>query len=163
LAERAFTAGLLHDIGKLVLASNVPDMYSTAHKLQQYKRIQESEAELAILSSSHAELGASLLGAWRLPLAIVEAVGWHHTPSQSGDISFSVLTAVHVANVLAHESDTPTSGVGRPPRFDTMYLVNLGLLNRRNHWREACGLPVRDDGGMTVEDTARRRAEAKYN
>jgi putative nucleotidyltransferase with HDIG domain len=163
LAEMAFTAGLLHDIGKLVLASNVPDMYSTAHKLQQYKRIQESEAELAILSSSHAELGASLLGAWRLPLAIIEAVGWHHTPSQSRDLSFSVLTAVHVANVLAHESDTPTCGVGRPPRFDMMYLVKLGLLSRRNYWREACGLPVRHDEGTTVEDTAQRRSEAKYN
>jgi hypothetical protein len=97
-----------------------------------------------------------------LPLGIVEAVGWHHAPAKSYDQNFSVLTAVHVANVLAHETDTPTSGVGRPPRFDMMYLVKLGLASRRNLWREGCGLPIREDEG-TVEDTARRRLEAKHN
>jgi HD-like signal output (HDOD) protein len=162
MAEMAFTAGLLHDVGKLVLASNVPDMYATAHKLQQLKHIPESEAELAILSTSHSEIGGSFLGNWRLPLVIVEAVGWHHTPSQSSDHTFSVLTAVHCANVLAHETDTIKSGVGRTPHFDMMYLVRLGLVIRRNFWRDACGLPIRDEDG-TLEDAARGHSDAKDN
>src|ERR1043165_5885023 len=48
-------------------------------------------------------LGA-LMGTWRLPLSIVEAVGWHHCPGHSFDQNFSVLTAVHAADVLAYEA-----------------------------------------------------------
>jgi putative nucleotidyltransferase with HDIG domain len=162
LAEVAFTAGLLHDIGKLVLAGNVPEMYATAHKLQQIKRIHESEAETTILNTTHSRLGACLLGAWRLPLPIVEAVAWHHSPSQSCDTGFSVLTAVHAGNVLAHETAGSNAGIGLPSRFDVFYLANLGLATRRNAWREACGMPLKDEE-ITFEDSIRRRLEAKSN
>ena len=161
LAELAFTAGLLHDIGKLVLVGNLPDMYATAHKLQQYKQIPESEAELTILNTTHAELGACLLGTWRLPLRIVEAVAWHHCPSQGCDTSFSVLTAVHAGNVLAHETMGENARIGLPSRFDVFYLAQLGMASRRNVWREACGMPSKDEE-ITFEDTIRRRLEAKH-
>jgi putative nucleotidyltransferase with HDIG domain len=161
-AEMAFTAGLLHDIGKLILASNVPEMYATAHKLQQLKRIEEAEAESAILNTTHAELGACLLGTWCLPLPIVEAIAWHHQPSRSYDTGFSVLTAVHCANVFAHERSGANTGIGKPSTLDFMYLVRLGLAERRNSWREVCGLEPREEEG-TFEDKVRRRSEAKRN
>ncbi len=137
-------------------------MYGTARRLQLYKRIQESEAELAILSTTHAELGACLLGTWRLPLRIVEATAWHHRPSYSHDTTFSVLTAVHVANVFAHENGVASAGMGVPSRFDLRYLVRLGMAARRNAWREACGLPLKDEAD-SFEETLRRPSEAKHN
>jgi len=162
LAEMAFTAGLLHDIGKLVLAGNVPEKYATAHKLQQFKKIQQSEAELTILNTTHAELGACLLGSWRLPLRIVEAVAWHHCPSKSYDPGFSVLTAVHAGNALAHEIAGANKGIGLPSRFDIYYLAKLGMAGRTNVWRQACEVPIRDRE-TTFEDTVRQRSEAKDN
>ena len=160
LAETAFTAGLLHDMGKLILVGNVPEMYSTAHRLQQTKRIEQTEAEKTILSASHAELGASLLGSWRLPLRIVEAVAWHHKPSLSPYRTFSILTAVHAGNVLAHEIMGANADIAKPARFDVFYLAKLGLATRRNSWREGCGLAVKDEQD-SYEDQLRRQIEAE--
>ena len=162
LAELAFTAGLLHDIGKLVFARNVPQMYATARKYQQQKRASEAEAELVIMGTTHAEFGACLLATWGLPLALVEAVGSHDRPSASHDSEFSVLTAVHTAKVLAHEMESGDETGGLPAMFDTVYLIRLGLTSQRNVWREACGLPIRNDEA-TLEENIRRRSEARYN
>ena len=57
-AETAFTAGLLHDIGKLVLAGNVPAMYDTVQRMQVSKKISLCEAEHMVLGVTHAELGS---------------------------------------------------------------------------------------------------------
>jgi putative nucleotidyltransferase with HDIG domain len=162
LSEVAFTAGLVHDIGKLVLAGNLPDMFATARKLQQNKKISEAEAEEAILTTTHAELGACLLATWQLPLQILEAVAWHHCPSRSQDRAFSVLTAVHAASVLAEEAAGGGAGSSLPARFDLMYLLGLGLAGRRNAWRETCGMPIRNETD-TLEDKVRSRSEAKHN
>jgi HD-like signal output (HDOD) protein len=162
LTEMAFTAGLLHDIGKLVLAGNVPEMYATAHKFQLQKRTGDSEAEMVILGTTHAEFGGCLLAIWHLPLPIIEAVWAHHAPALSHDTAFSVLTAVHAGNVLAHETEGARPGFGLPSRFDLMYLIRLGLSSKRNAWREACGIPVRDEED-SLEENIRRRAEARRN
>jgi putative nucleotidyltransferase with HDIG domain len=158
LAETAYTAGLLHDLGKLMMAGNIPAMYATARRLKQHKRVQQTEAEMTILSTNHADVGACLLGSWRLPLRIVEAVAWHHKPSRGFDRAFSVLTAVHAANVMAHESKDADSDSRSCPRFDVFYLAKLGLANCRNKWREGCGLPVEDEQ-ETFETQLRRRVE----
>ena len=72
------------------------------------------------------------------------------------------MTAVHAANVLAHETDEEANDVPLPPRFDVFYLAKLGLAARRNFWRDGCGLPPRDEID-TFEDSVRRRLEAKVN
>ena len=91
---------------------------------------------------------------------IVEAVAWHHKPSISPDKEFTVLTAVHVANVLAHERAEANIDVAVPSRFDIFYLAELGLARKCNSWREACGLPARDDQDA-LEQHAHRELEAK--
>jgi HD-like signal output (HDOD) protein len=145
LIEMAFTTGLLHDIGKLILAANVPDMYATVLRLRTQKRLSLCAAEQEILGTTHARLGACLLGAWALPLPILEAIGWHHCPSQSEDKTFSVLTAVHAANVLAHESSQPDDPDSSREDFDVLYLVRVKMAKRRDFWREACGLPPKGE------------------
>jgi HD-like signal output (HDOD) protein len=67
----------------------------------------------ALLGTTHAEVGAYLLGLWGLPDAIVEALAFHHCPSACPDQRFSPLTAVHIANALVHTEDSPGGGTPR--------------------------------------------------
>jgi HD-like signal output (HDOD) protein len=162
LAEMAFTAGLLHEIGNLVLAANLPDMYTGVRKLQAGRQVTLTEAEREILGVTSAELGACLLGTWKLPVTILQALAWHGTPGQSPDTQFSLLTAVHAANVLAQETLRESGLIDQPERFDLAYLARLGLGARRSFWREGCGLPTGIETD-TCDERIRRQRDAKNN
>ena len=82
LAESAFTAGLMHDLGKLVLAANFDEQYSGAQTLARRQQIPLWEVEKQIFGASHGEIGAYLLGLWGMPLDLVEAAALHHNPSR---------------------------------------------------------------------------------
>jgi putative nucleotidyltransferase with HDIG domain len=162
LAEAAFSGGLLHDIGKLILAGNQPKMYEAALRLHETSGISLWEAERTVLGATHAELGACLLGTWGLPLPILEAIAWHHEPERSGDKGFSLLAAVHAANAFTREG-APDSGknkVGEAVNFT--FLLRSGLGDCRNRWREVCGFTPRSDE-ETAEERIRRRREVKEN
>ena len=97
----AFTAGLLHDIGKLVMGQTLtPEMQQAIRSLIARGNISRVDAERQVLGTDHAEVGASLLQSWRLPEDIVEAVAHHHAPVLQPSPRFSVVT--HVANCIAH-------------------------------------------------------------
>ena len=135
LADEAFIAGLLHDIGKLMMISSVMEPYRSAWALAREKRITLWEAEQEVFGATHADVGAYLLGLWGLPIPVVEAVALHHNPSRNVNWEFSPLTAVHVANVLEHErSSAPLDG--SPSRFDENYLTQLGVWEELPRWRE---------------------------
>ena len=95
------------------------------------------EAESAALGVTHAELGASLLGIWGLPAAMVEAVALHHLPARFLSKTFCPLTAVHAANVLEHELRPDLQGLP-VAALDQNYLSELGLGQRWEHWRDLC-------------------------
>jgi len=127
-AEDAFTAGLLHDLGKLMLADSLPDEFAAAMTLAKNENISHAEAEQVVFGANHAGLAAYLLGLWGLPAAIVEAVAFHHTPEKSGLKKCSALTAVHVANALATNSETVP--------LNQAYLADLGLAGRLEEWQD---------------------------
>ncbi len=133
----AFTAGLLHDVGKLMLAGNLPDEYRSVIEISKRDQIPICAAEMQVFGTTHAELGGVLMGLWGLPLELVQSVGWHHAPDLSGDRKFTVLTAVHAANAIASESG---EGGARKKIFDADYLAHVGLSDRRNQWRQVCGI-----------------------
>jgi HD-like signal output (HDOD) protein len=137
VADESLMAGLLHDSGKLVLASNVPDQYAQALTLGRRKNVSELEAEQEIFGTTHAEVGGYLLGLWGLPDSIVGAVAFHHCPSKWLGQVFSPLTAVHVANVLEREHSDRGTGTELPP-IDYNYLSKLGLAGRLPAWRDLC-------------------------
>jgi putative nucleotidyltransferase with HDIG domain len=131
--EEAFTAGLLHDVGQLILADNPATDYLKLLCDCAASGRALVEAERETLQATHADVGAYLLDLWGLPLALVEAVALHHEPSVSGDTGFGPLTAVHAANALETEAAV---GDTRSNRLDLGYLQRLGLDGRVDAWRQ---------------------------
>lgn len=130
-------AGLLHDAGALVFASSLPGRYSEVVAEAKASGLPLGEVEAKAIGVHHGAVGAYLLGLWALPDAIVEAVAFHHAPRQCLGSRFSALTAVHVADALAHDL-YPEHVVGAATEVDAEHLVEAGLLDRVPVWREAC-------------------------
>jgi HD-like signal output (HDOD) protein len=137
MCDEALIAGLLHDTGKLVLAANLPREYAKAMTLAREEGIAVEQAEQRVFGASHSNVGAYLLGLWGQPDSVIEAVAFHHQPSQSASPTFSVLTAVHVANSLDHEQSTgPDAAI--TSLLEDGYLAPLGLSDQLSSWREIC-------------------------
>ncbi len=130
--DYALMAGMLQDVGRLVLAKHRPGEYAEV-----MRAVSESdwEAEQAVFGCTHMEVGAYLLGLWGLPNPIVEAVAYHHRPGRSVGSVFSPLTAVHAAGALVQDDD---GGSAETPGLDLDYLQRLGLNERPPVWRALC-------------------------
>lgn len=132
VADNAFLGGMLHDVGKLILAQNFPDRYAAALLQMSDDTTAVWQKERQAFGTSHAELGAYLLCLWGLPEQLVASVAFHHTPGKSMDNEFSALTAVCSANELSHQmADTPT----RPGKLHQEYLAKLQLTDRLPEWQ----------------------------
>ncbi len=136
IADFAMQAGLLHDIGMLVLAANLPAQYLEAYQLAKSTGKSIVEAERAVFGVTHADIGAYLLELWGMPSQIVEAVAFHHEPNQSGVDSFDVLLAVHAANYISNTLDEGTS-VWRVQSLDSDYVATCGNSDDVDAWLEA--------------------------
>lgn len=101
--ERLFIGGLLHDVGSLVLYRTLPEVSTELLLTAQGDELTLSHAEADVLGFTHAELGARLLAAWRLPTTLVEAVGHHHDPAGATEAPLEA-AIVHIAEVLANRS-----------------------------------------------------------
>jgi putative nucleotidyltransferase with HDIG domain len=103
LRQQAQTAGLLHDVGRLVMARKLPLVYQAVQELRSSKCTELVDAEREVFGASHAELGAYILALWGLPDEVVEAVAFHHSPEhcQASDPKRPD-SSVYAANVLAH-------------------------------------------------------------
>ena len=97
----AYTAGLVHDIGKVVLNSSLePKMIEDLRRLVETSNCSLLDAERQIIGAGHAEVGACLLQKWCLPDCLVEAVANHHAPEVCREIPLSAI--IHVADTLVH-------------------------------------------------------------
>ena len=101
--DYAFIAGLLHDIGRLVLASSFPEQYAQVLARCDSLEITVGEAELEVLGVDHQRAGQMLAEAWMFPPLIQRAIGQHHAPA-SADLS-NVPGIVHVADAMVHALD----------------------------------------------------------
>ena len=133
--EDALIAGLLHDLGKLVLAANLPDDYQQVRRVVAQRQIPLSEAEQEVFGGTHAEVGAYLLGLWGLSDPVVESIAYHHRPGERTADGFTALTAVHVADALEHELGSEPA---KPPVVDECCLSGLGGVEQLESWRQAC-------------------------
>jgi putative nucleotidyltransferase with HDIG domain len=97
----AFTAGLLHDIGKLALNPILtPKSRAEIREVMTNDGLSRVLAEKAVLGADHAEVGACLLQTWALPKIIIEAVANHHAPVVEPDIQLSAV--VYLSNCASH-------------------------------------------------------------
>ena len=135
IIEESFTAGLLHDIGRLVLLANLPAQYKEAFENAQRGGITLVEAERAAFGAGHPEVGGYLLGLWGLPISLVESAVYHHRPSLCQAKNFMPLTAVHAANVFEEEI-AGNAGPESRVELDREYLTGLGLWNRVPVWKD---------------------------
>jgi len=145
LVDECFTAALLHDAGKLILACALRQQYQAVLQgvRTQAKGLYAAEREL--LGCSHAEVAAYLFGLWGLPGPVIEAVAWHHAPAEAGHSEFSAVTAVHMASVY-HEQKRDYWMQDKTP-MDHEFLKSHGWLEREPLWRKC--LEGADPGGTT--------------
>jgi HD-like signal output (HDOD) protein/CheY-like chemotaxis protein len=137
LINNSMMAGLLHDLGKLVLATNFEKPYRQvlAAALESGKNLLDLEYEA--FGTSHAEIGAYLMGLWRLENNIIEAIAFHHLPTRSMTHNLELLTAVHVGDALDHDARAP-SGDNTELQCDAEYLDKLEITGRIPQWRQVC-------------------------
>jgi HD-like signal output (HDOD) protein len=130
-------AGLLHDLGKLILATNFEKPYRQVLAEAQGTDKNLLDLEYEVFGTSHAEIGAYLMGLWRLENAIIEAIAFHHLPARSMTRNIGLLTAVHVGNTLDHEVRTP-AGENTELQCEAEYLDKLEITSRIPQWRQVC-------------------------
>ena len=129
----ALQAGMLHDIGQLVLASGMPAKYRVAREVASTADKSLPMAEREVFRADHAQVGAYLMGLWGLSDRIVEALAYHDEPRSCPYRSFAPLTAVHVASVLTEAAcETPYVET----EIDEEYLAACGCLERLPEWRK---------------------------
>lgn len=129
LVDETMMAGMMHDLGKIVLIRTHQDAYREIHKQARRDARALVDVEQECLGVSHAEVGAYVLGLWGMTDSIVEAVAFHHAPSHCLVQTVNVMTAVHLANVFAHSTAAVDTGP-EPEIPDKAYLMSLGLEER---------------------------------
>lgn len=104
--DNMFTVGLLHDIGKLIIAMRRPEDWEAIQELAEEKEIVDAEAEEEYWGMDHAVIGSLVLKSWDLPVNLVEPVNWHHAPALAPEHS-NEATLVCLANYAAHAAVDP--------------------------------------------------------
>jgi len=125
-SESAFVAGLLHDVGKLIIARNVPDEFSRVVETATENGGDFAAAEKRVLATDHTVVGSLLSQEWRIPDVIADPIVQHHKPASGPDVS-SAVAAVRGANLL---SKMVFGG----------YLKNVETVVTPEQVEEACGL-----------------------
>lgn len=134
--ENAYTAGMLHNCGLLVLAENIPENLSKVITAARQQNVPLSQMEEQHFGATHIEVGGYLLGLWGLPMSIVESVLFNSRTAFDGPKIFGTPTIVHVAQALVAER-IPMIDRLPPPPLNLAWLAELGLTERLPTWREA--------------------------
>ncbi|MCK4866365.1 MAG: HDOD domain-containing protein [Gammaproteobacteria bacterium] len=103
-SERLFVAGLLHDIGKLIIAQRLPTETRMITLEADAGNRSEFEVEQDFLGFNHAEVGGELMKAWSMPETLFESVAYHHNPRQA-ETGIMETCLVHLANIFTDEAE----------------------------------------------------------
>ncbi len=109
MEEDAFSCGILHDIGKLVLDQVLPEKFKKIIETVENRQCTILEAERLVLETDHCEIGEYLLEHWSLPHMLVESVALHHSPSILRS-NPQMVSLVHLADILARKLQIGSGG-----------------------------------------------------
>lgn len=148
----SLTAGMLHDAGKLVLATNLPEDYGIAISRYESGEMTPQQAEMSIFKASHSEVGAFLMGLWGFHQPVVEALAFHHRPESYMAETFTPLIAVHAANAIDNHLRKRMMSE-KSEDMNRTYLEKLGYAERIPHWVMACREIVEDQEADKEEES----------
>ncbi|MDP3480875.1 MAG: response regulator [Desulfoprunum sp.] len=137
IISNSFIAGVLHDIGKLILVSKMESHYSDAVSLARQENITLRQAEKLIFKATHCDMGAYLSGLWGFNSDIVEAIGFHHQLGEYPAGTFSPALFVHIANVMYYRFNQDKI-IGAMPEFNEEYLHKIDLSESLQKWQNLC-------------------------
>ncbi len=123
--DKYFVAGLLHDVGRLVLLAQATEWAQAVFELYQHEKMLLRDAEKKILGYDHQQIAAELLQSWSYPSALVQAVEFHHAPGQS--VAKLEAAVVHVADHLVNAMAIGSSGEQFISPLDEKAWALLGL------------------------------------
>jgi HD-like signal output (HDOD) protein len=113
-ADKFFVAGLLHDVGRLVLFAHAPRLARDIFELYRKEPLLLREAEARVLGYDHQRIGEALLQHWAYPPNLVQAVAHHHQP-QSSEVAREEAAVVHLADYLVNAMQIGSSGERHVP------------------------------------------------
>ena len=140
IINNALMAGMFHDLGKLILVTNFQEPYQRV--LAEARKTDKNlwDLEIEQFGTSHAEIGAYLMGLWGLEYPVIEAIAYHHRPGKSLSNSTGLLTAVHFGDAFDRLKSDPNDGNSENGlrQLDRGYLDTLGVAGRINDWKTVC-------------------------
>jgi len=150
VSNAVLVAGLLHDIGKLVIAERAPEHLGRALEGVRRDKMPMFAIEEDLIGVSHAEVGAYLLSLWGLPSPVVEAVAHHHHPERVPHDKVDMLSVVYLSNLLAHKhsADKDPSREARDT-IDPVILAIPGVSEKVPQWQELAEAAARESQGAT--------------
>ena len=124
--EPYYTACMLHDIGSLIIYKEIPEKAREILTRCKSEGLSLSTVEKEVLDFTHTEVGAVVFTKWGLPRSLIEAVQYHHHPSEAKEHPLFP-AIVHLADIIAYEMDLGTGGESTIPVLDPAAIQRTGL------------------------------------
>jgi len=124
--EPYYIAGMLHDVGSLILYKEVPEKAQEILTRCKNEGLPQSTVEEEVLGFTHAQVGAIVFSKWGLPRTLIEAVQFHHNPSKSEEHPLFP-AIVHLGDIIAYKMNLGTGGEPGIPELDASALQRVGI------------------------------------
>ena len=144
LVNDCFLAGMLHDIGRLLLLANFTDSYLPLVEAAKNEGALLVDKERQQFKATHGNIGTYLIGLWGFSGNILEAICYHNNISAYPRETFSPALAVHVADALYYKFH-PQHALGALPEVDVEYLEKTGFRSKLPEWEELCASVLKGD------------------
>ena len=126
MPDMLFTAGILHDLGKLLIDDFVEARRADIQQVVRTQGLSFEEAETKVLGLNHAEAGAEVLDRWHFPKALIAVARWHHRPEAAGEFR-SIASIVHIADALSYAEGIGSGVDGFSYKLSDSAIAHLGL------------------------------------